>query len=52
MIETKRLRMEAFKYNAMLKINKLEPNISLSTALWAADKLWKKEERYEKKFVD
>ena len=41
-----------FKYNVLLKIYQKEPNVSVDTAMWAAQKLWEKELKDEEKLID
>lgn len=52
MTDAMMLRQIIFKYNTILKLHQKEPNISIDTALWVANKLWEKELKDEKKLVN
>lgn len=51
MTDRNMIRQVVFKYNVILRLHKKEPDLSIDSALWAAEKLWEKEEKDEKELI-
>lgn len=47
-----KIREIIFKFDVIKKVSRKEPNLSVDTALYIADKLWEKELKYEKELVN